>query len=64
MINLDEFTTEGLKELRSSIKNYGLYITYKIKARKARKAGSIRTAIIYEDICDKLYKTIPEELKW
>ena len=40
------------------------YAANKAVAMKLRSSGSVQRALVYEEICDQLYKELPEGLRW
>jgi hypothetical protein len=45
-------------------KDLGNYASNKATAMQCRLAGNIQTAIMYEDIADRIYDNLPEYAKW
>jgi len=63
-INLDAINDfEELWDISMIYKSYWEYAYYKSTAIKFRKRGNIRNAIVFEGLCDKIYKDIPEEYR-
>lgn len=40
------------------------YACNKSVAMKCRLDGRITAALVYEDICEKIYERLPDDLKW
>lgn len=40
------------------------YAIYKAQAMQARRDGRIATAITWENLCERAYSRLPEDLKW
>jgi len=47
-----------------AIKNYRAYAWNKITAIVCRSEGKIDAALMYESICERIYKELPEFAKW
>jgi hypothetical protein len=45
-------------------KDIANYCWNKLTAMRCRKEGHINRAMMYEEICDKIYKELPEYAKW
>ena len=41
-----------------------LYLRKKRQAMVARLAGDIAQAVVWEDVCDRLYLNLPKEVRW
>lgn len=48
----------------STAKTLSHYAVNKATAMKCRLEGKIPAALVYEDICDKIYSDLPEYAKW
>lgn len=42
----------------------GAYAINKATAMRCRERGDITAACVYETICDNIYETLPEDLRW
>lgn len=47
-----------------ALKNLKRYAINKSTAMSCRLDGSIKEAMEYEEICDKIYSKLPDELRW
>ncbi len=48
----------------STTKCLGAYAANKSVAMKLRLDGNIQGAIVYENICDRIYRELPEYARW
>jgi hypothetical protein len=51
----------GQFKLVRDIRNY---LWNKVTAMTCREEGKIAEALMYEDICDKIYKQLPHKIRW
>jgi hypothetical protein len=42
----------------------GHYAWNKLTAMGCRKRGDVSSALVYEEICDRIYATLPEWARW
>ncbi len=40
------------------------YASHKASAMSARLAGRIASALVYEGVCEGIYRKLPNDLKW
>jgi hypothetical protein len=52
---------EGYTRVASDLANYA---SNKATAMGCRVRGDIQTALMYEGICDRIYKSLPEWARW
>jgi hypothetical protein len=46
------------------VKDLSNYAANKVAAMDCRRRGDVNTAIMYEDICDRIYQKLPEQHRW
>jgi hypothetical protein len=63
--NLDDGCTAAeLDELSEVFAMLREYCAYKSEAMSLRKVGNITQALRLEDMCERLYKRLPEKYRW
>lgn len=63
--NLDcGFDAEELLELSRTFQTLGDYALAKSTAAKFRLAGAIPAALLREQECDRIYRTLPKSARW
>jgi hypothetical protein len=51
-------------ELEKTVRNLGHYASNKAAAMLSREMGNIQAALIYENICERLYNKLPTFARW
>ena len=62
--NMDGMDPDDLEALVDVFTKAARYGDYKAQAMRLRAAGNICRAIIKEELCDKIYKSLPESARW
>ena len=47
-----------------ALKDCANYASNKATAMQCRARGDIKTALMYESICDRIYQTLPDFARW
>jgi hypothetical protein len=62
--NLDCLNNEDLSDLAEVFLKLFSYSRYKAASMDCRLEGEIAEAVKYENVCDSLYKDLPEWARW
>lgn len=62
--NLDSLTNGELKTWKNIFETLSRYCGAKVCAQEYREEGFTQDALQTEALCDRIYNTLPSEVKW